>query len=141
VAQAAAPAEVYEQPNSRWVADFIGEVTLIAGRVSEKGLMQSTLGPLRIDAGGYVGAERWLALRPEKLRMSAEKPDAGAGNTLSGTVAEIGYRGDVSLYKVRLADRSLMKVAVANSAGRPPVAVNDLVWVSWPPEAGVLLSE
>ena len=61
--------------------------------------------------------KRWLALRPEKLRMSAEKPAADGHNALSGTVAEIGYRGDVSIYKVRLADRTLMKVALANSSG------------------------
>jgi putrescine transport system ATP-binding protein len=142
VAQAGPPAEIYEHPASRWVADFIGEVTLIGGRIGEEGVLQSTLGPLRIaSSAGAVGDERWLALRPEKLRMSAEKPAADHHNVVSGTVAEVGYRGDVSLYKVRLADRTLMKVALANSTGRPPFALNDLVWVTWAPEAGVLLEQ
>ena len=141
LAQVGAPAEVYEHPRSRWVADFIGEVTLIEGKLSEDGMLQSTLGPLRVAPGGAAGERRWLALRPEKLGVSAEKPAAGHHNALPGTVAEIGYRGDVSVYKVRLADRTLMKVALANRAGRPPFAPDDLVWVSWAPEVGVMLSE
>jgi putrescine transport system ATP-binding protein len=141
VAQAGAPAEIYEHPNSRWVADFIGEVTLIEGRLAGDGVLQSTLGPLRVSGGG-AGDTRWLALRPEKLRISAEKPAAGDGlNVLSGTVAEIGYRGDVSIYKVRLADHTPMKIAVPNSGGRPPFALGDLVWASWAPEAGELLEK
>jgi putrescine transport system ATP-binding protein len=141
LAQVAAPAEIYERPNSRWIADFIGEVTLIEGRLTEEGTLQTALGPLRVAGGGVAGDKRWLALRPEKLQMSAEKPAADGRNALSGTVAEIGYRGDTSIYKVRLADRTLMKVALANSAGRPPFAVDDLVWVAWAPEAGVLLED
>ncbi len=141
VAQVGRPADIYEHPGSRWVADFIGEVTLIEGRISEEGVLQSTLGPLRVAPGDAVGDQRWLALRPEKLRMSAEKPAADGHNALSGTVAEVGYRGDVTLYKVRLADRTLMKVAVPNSAGLAPFALDDLVWVLWQPDAGVLLRE
>ena len=97
-------------------------------------------GPLRVG-GGRSGDRVWLALRPEKLRMSAEKPTAEGHNVLPGTVAEIGYRGDMSVYKIRLTDRTLMKVALANSSGRPPFAIDDLVWVSWPVEAGVLVRE
>jgi putrescine transport system ATP-binding protein len=143
LAQVAEPAEIYERPNSRWVADFIGEVTLIEGRLGEGGTLETGLGPLRVAGGGKSGDKVWLALRPEKLRMSAEKPAAGHHNALSGTVAEVGYRGDVSLYKVRLADRSLMKVALANTSarGKAQFAVKDVVWLSWPPEAGVLLTD
>ena len=73
--------------------------------------------------------------------MSHERPAPDHRNAVAGTVAEIGYRGDLSIYKVRLADRSLMKVALANSAGRPPFALDDLVWVAWQPDAGVVLKD
>jgi putrescine transport system ATP-binding protein len=73
--------------------------------------------------------------------MSPQRPTPDYRNALAGTVFEIGYRGDVSLYKVRMADRSLIKVALANAGGRPPFAINDLVWVSWPPDAGVVLRD
>ncbi len=141
--QVAAPADIYERPNSRWVADFIGEVTLIEGRMAALGIIASALGELRVADAGAVkpGEQVWLALRPEKIRMSKERPD-GDPNVVAGTVFEIGYRGDMSIYKIRLADRSLMKSALANMNPRSTArfAVNDLVWLSWPPDAGVVLT-
>jgi len=143
--QVAKPAEIYERPNSRWVADFIGEVTMIEGRLGQSGgVLDSGLGQLRIaaDSSARPGDTVWLALRPEKLRLSAERPIAGDLNAVAGTVFEIGYRGDMSIYKVRLADRSLMKVSLANTSarGQGSFGVDDLVWLSWPPEAGVVLT-
>ena len=141
--QVAKPAEIYERPNSRWVADFIGEVTMIAGRIAGAGAIDSALGQLHIAESGPVkaGDSIWLALRPEKIRMSAERPPSDV-NSVAGTVFEIGYRGDTSVYKVRLADRSLMKVALANvsARGQAPFTVDDLVWLSWPPDAAIVLT-
>jgi len=141
--QVAPPAEIYERPQSRWVADFVGEVTLIEGRLGAEGsTIETRLGPLRIAPGASLapGSEIALALRPEKLALSPARP-AEAANALAGTVHEVGYRGDVSLYQVRLADRTLIKVARANVAGQPQIAVDDLVWVSWPAEAGVVVTQ
>ncbi len=142
LAQVAPPAEVYERPASRWVADFIGEVTLIEGRLNERGVMDSALGKLRVTASAPQGTV-WLGLRPEKVAVGAERPADGALNALPGTVFEVGYRGDMSIYKVRLSDRSLMKVALANvsARGQAPFAAGDLVWLSWPAEAGVVLTQ
>lgn len=145
LAQVAPPAEIYERPGSRWVADFLGEVTLIEGKLAPGGtLIDSALGRLKVTADPALRTEGrvWLAIRPEKLRIGTERPD-GEVNALAGTVYEIGYRGDMSLYKVRLADRSLMKVVLANTTlgGRAPFDVNDLVWLSWPAEAGVVLTQ
>jgi putrescine transport system ATP-binding protein len=135
------PAEIYERPNSRWVADFIGQVTLIEGRLELGGLLATTLGQLQVAEGGKAADKVWLALRPEKLRIGVERPTPDYRNAVAGIIYEIGYRGDVSVYKVRLADRSLIKVTLANSGGPPPFALNELVWVSWPPDAGVLLRD
>src|SRR6188472_32853 len=74
--QVAPPAEIYERPNSRWVADFIGEVTTIEGRVSANGVIDSTFGQLRTADTGAAGPGDtvWLALRPEKIGLSGERP-------------------------------------------------------------------
>ncbi len=141
--QVAPPTEIYERPNSRWVADFIGEVTLVEGHVSGNGVFDTTLGQLRIadSETGKPGGKIWLALRPEKIGIHSART-AGGLNIVSGTVAEVGYRGNISIYKVRLADRSVMKVALAN-AGTHDKALfkaGDLVWLSWPPDAGVVLT-
>jgi len=144
LAQVASPAEIYERPNSRWIADFLGEVTLIEGKLSPGGtLIDSALGRLKVAADPALasGVRVWLVLRPEKLRIGSERP-ADDVNALAGTVSEIAYRGGMSLYKVRLADRSLMKVMLTNTTrgGRTLYDVNDLVWLSWPAEAGVVLT-
>jgi putrescine transport system ATP-binding protein len=141
--QVATPAEIYERPCSRWVAGFIGEVNTIEGRIGTGGNFESVLGQLRVVSvnAARQGDTVWLALRPEKIGMRADRPN-GNLNSVAGTVSEIGYRGDMSIYKVRLADHSVMKVALANAGaeGRAPFAVNDLVWLAWLPEAGVILT-
>jgi putrescine transport system ATP-binding protein len=140
LAQVGSPAEIYERPNSRWVADFIGDVSLIEGRFSAPGLLQSVVGQLRaVQNGAGLGETVWLALRPEKISLARERPGEGL-NALAGTVAEIGYRGDRSLYKVRLADRSLMQVAVPNTGPRAVAAAGEVVWLSWAPEAGIVVT-
>src|SRR5262245_17222773 len=113
--QVASPAEIYERPASRWVAGFIGEANMIDGRIVNNGTFESALGQLRVATTGAArsGDTAWLALRPEKISISADRPN-GIVNVMAGTVAEIGYRGDMSIYKIRLADQSVMKVALAN---------------------------
>jgi putrescine transport system ATP-binding protein len=140
LAQVATPAEIYENPSSRWVADFIGDVSLIEGRFSAPGLMQTTVGELRAQQNGAgLGETVWLALRPEKLGLARERP--ARVNALAGTVTEAGYRGDRSIYKVRLADRSFMRVALPNSGPRAEFIPGDIVWVHWPSETGVVLTQ
>ena len=144
--QLAEPSDIYERPKSRWVAEFLGEVSLIEGRIVGGGRdIMAAVGTLQIAdaAGAKSGDTVALALRPEKVRMDAQRPAGEGLNAIAGTVFEIGYRGDTSLYKVRLADRTLMKVALANTAARgvPPFAVDDLVWLTWPPDAGVVLTQ
>src|SRR5262249_42530737 len=103
--QVAGPAAIYERPNSRWVAEFIGEATMIAGRMSAGGGIETALGQLRVtDSGAAAAGDAVsLALRPEKIAISAQRP-ASVANAVAGTVSEIGYRGGMSVYKVRLAD-------------------------------------
>jgi len=141
--QVAPPAEIYERPSSRWVADFIGEVSIIEGRVSAHGVIDSAVGQIRAVGGDAAkpGATVWLALRPEKIVMSSERP-AGELNVMSGTVSDIGYRGDVSIYKVRLDDGSIIKIARANvrAWGKDSFRMGDPVWLAWPPDAGVVLA-
>ena len=141
VVQVARPAEIYERPNSRWVADFIGEVTLIEGAFDEPGPCARRSARSGSTPTAPPAAIRFGSPCVRKRSVSSnERPQDGGVNAVAGTVHEIGYRGGMSIYKVRMADRSLMKVALANTGGPPPFAVNDLVWLSWPIAAGVVLT-
>src|SRR5262249_22984684 len=82
LAQVATPAEIYEQPNSRWVADFIGDVNLIEGRVAVTGretVIELETGErihLATAANVETGATVWVAVRPEKLTISSTPPES-----------------------------------------------------------------
>ena len=120
--QVAPPAEIYGQPNSRWVADFIGTINLFEGRVGDAaGTIEGTaLGRLRIT--GKIDAEPnatvWVAVRPEKIRLipCAVEPTqrANAENCVLATVVDIGYLGDLSLYKLRTEAGVPLQAAIAN---------------------------
>jgi putrescine transport system ATP-binding protein len=147
--QVASPAELYEQPNSRWVADFIGDVNLIEGRVTETGtvgtVIESASGRLRAapSADVQAGATVWLALRPEKIRISLQPPNGATDNTVAGTVSDIGYLGDISIYKVQLDSGQMMKVSAANLTRllERPIGWDARVWLSWAPDAAVVLTK
>jgi len=147
--QVATAPEIYEQPNSRWVADFIGEVNLIEGTIAEAGTGEVVIenpaaGRLRAAAPAELapGATVWLVLRPEKLRIGYAPPAGPHENCAAGKVAHIGYRGDFSIYKVQLDSGLAMKAAIANTtrATEHPIGVGDRVWLTWAPEAGVVLT-
>jgi putrescine transport system ATP-binding protein len=146
--QVAPPAEIYEQPNSRWVADFIGDVNLIEGRVVTVDAAGITLesasaGQVRAVAAAEIrlGDTVAVALRPEKLRIGLTLAAANE-NCVAGTVWDIGYLGDLSIYKVKLDNGFVMKVAAANVTRliERPISWDDRVWLTWSPDAGVVLT-
>ena len=95
-------------------------------------------------AGATVGARVAIALRPEKLRirLAAAAAAADGENAVRGRVWDIGYLGDVSIYKVQLADGTQMKASVANVTRlvERPIGWDDEVVLSWAPSAAVLLT-
>jgi putrescine transport system ATP-binding protein len=145
--QVAPPAEIYEQPNSRWVADFIGDVNLFEGRLGDDGSSIEGTAAGRLRTAGKVDAEPgapvWAAVRPEKIAMARQPPASSGDNCLAATVVDIGYLGDMSLYKVRLAGGAQMKAAIANIGRRPDgeaPSFDEEVWLVWPPEATIVLT-
>jgi putrescine transport system ATP-binding protein len=160
IVQVATPPEIYEQPQTRWVAQFIGDVNLIEGGIVEMkdgmAVIEDRAGRryrVAIDpaagAGGggactAPGARVAIALRPEKLRISAAPaPDSTDDNAVRGRVLDIGYLGGVSIYKVRLDDGTVMKAAVANVARllNPPIGPEQEVVLSFAPGAAVVLTD
>ncbi len=146
--QVAPPPELYEEPNSRWVADFVGDVNLIEGRVVEAGAATTVIESAavgRVRAGGASGAKPgdtvWVALRPEKVRLSREQP-AAKENCVAGTVRDIAYLGDLSVYKVALDNGLVMQAATANLTRliERPISWDDRVWLTFDADAGIVLT-
>jgi putrescine transport system ATP-binding protein len=99
-------------------------------------------------AGGSPhGATVWTAIRPEKIQIS-RTPAAGAGlppseNLVAGTVKEIAYMGDMSIYLVRLDSGSMLRVTLPNvlRGAERPIAREERVWLSWHGSSPVVLTE
>jgi putrescine transport system ATP-binding protein len=144
--QVAPPAEIYEQPSSRWIADFVGDVNLFEGRLGDDGLCidGTAAGRLRaaVRPDAQPGAMVWVAVRPEKVRIAREPPLPDLDNCVAGTITDIGYLGDTSIYKLRIRDGSQIKAAVANVGDHAErmLGIDKAVWLSWPPEAAIVLT-
>jgi putrescine transport system ATP-binding protein len=148
--QVATPAEIYERPNSRWVADFVGDVNMLEGRVGADGVSVegTALGRLQVAAkiDAAAGATVWVAVRPEKMRIARDElpaaGTAGPANSAAATIVDIGYLGDLSIYKLRTETGVPLQAAVANTGRSAEGAVgwDDKVWLSFPPEAAIVLT-
>lgn len=144
--QVAAPHDLYETPVSRWVAGFVGDMNLIEGSVKEVEGGRATLTTKDIGEVSCAmpnrrapGTPLWIALRPEKVAISTAPSDAPNG--FSGQVAEIGYLGTVSVYKVKLDSGLVIRASRANvaRAGSGGPRSGERVWLSFAPDACVLL--
>jgi len=149
VIQVGTPAEIYEFPRSRFVADFVGTTNFFEGRVSscEPGLVRvectETGCELLVDDKGTfaIGQRVWVALRPEKVRLGKEASSAVRTNQLRGTVWELGYLGNRSTYRIRTATGKLVTVFAQNERRTSEAVIDwsDEVFVSWSADAAVLL--
>src|ERR1700722_3852916 len=146
--QVARPADIYERPNSRWVADFVGDVNLFEGVVGEDGLSVegTSAGTLRVVAkiDAKPGATVWLAGGPEKMRVTLEPPapPQQGENCAAGTIVDIGYLGELTIYKLRLADGAIVTAAIANTghATARPIDWDERAWMSFSPDAAIVLT-
>jgi len=143
--QVAPPAEIYERPRSRWVADFIGDINLFQGRLGDDRLSVEGTPAGNLYAASKPDADPgtvvWLAVRPEKVRISREAPVPEVANCTSATVVDIGYLGGMSIYKLRIRDGSTVRAALANTGGAErPIGLNEQVWLNFPPQAATVLA-
>lgn len=147
IVQVATPAEIYETPNSTYVADFIGDVNLIEGKAGktdgEKLSISWTEGQPDIVGTPHStfakGQTVHFAIRPEKVSITHDKP--ANPNAFRGKVLDIAYLGNLSTYHVELPNGQVIKAQTANNRriSRRGFTWEDKVWVSWTDTAGVLL--
>ena len=121
IVQVGTPTEIYEYPNSRFVAEFIGSVNMFEGRLVEDEPSYVRIEandleqPIYVDHGvsSAPGATAFLAIRPEKVHISRERPD-GSDNWTSATVRDIAYMGDLSIYLLKLPSGKVVRVTQPN---------------------------
>ena len=149
VIQVDTPARIYETPNSVYVADFIGEVNLLEGSATlkEDGLASLSWAEGKPELIGTAGeglangARATFAIRPEKVAISAERPE-DVNNVVQGRIHDIAYLGNISTYHVVLDDGTIIKAQTANNRrlSRRNFTWEDEVWLSWTDTAGLVLA-
>jgi putrescine transport system ATP-binding protein len=124
--QVATPRELYEAPNSRWIAEFVGDINLFEGEVASRGQGRLTIATR--EAGtltaaeardGISKAEVFLAIRPEKIKLSRRGAATDGGpaaiNRLDGVVTDVSYLGGTTTFKVKLDSGVVIRASMANT--------------------------
>ena len=148
--QIGTPTEVYEYPSSRFVADFFGTINLFRGRPepgSPDCIVCEETG-VRILVDPAPGAEELpgelsVAVRPEKIRLSRDAPTADGLTVMHGTVEDLAYYGNYSVYRVRTDTGKLVQVSSQNSRRSAELTLEweDEVFLSWPRECSAVLTK
>ncbi len=142
IEQVGPPAEVYDDPASEFVADFIGDMNRFVGRV-EKGVFLTDWGAefalptsarTQLADGGSRKAS--LVVRPEKLQVSTDGLDMS--NTTKGIVRDAVFRGTATRYEIDLNDGPTIDVEAQNISRGSLHADGDRVTVGWDPDAAIL---
>jgi putrescine transport system ATP-binding protein len=149
--QVGEPKQIYEFPTSRFVADFIGTINTFEGKVSRVGddsiSVTSDESGSELHALGthnlQVGQDACIAVRPEKMFITRDEPENDDDVRVRGVVDDLGYLGNLSLYRVILESGKMIQVSAQNrrrSASRF-VEWDDKVWISWRPRSAVVLTD
>ncbi len=145
--QIGTPAEIYETPNCRFVADFIGDVNLFDGTlaVDEADHVIVDTPECRHYVGhgitGTLGMPLAVAVRPEKISVKRDPP-AGEYNWVAAEVVDLAYLGSHTVYHLKMGTGRKLEVSAPNSARLQTDAPTwgDRVYATWPETAMVLLT-
>jgi putrescine transport system ATP-binding protein len=150
--QVGTPSEIYEFPQNRFVADFIGTTNLFEGTVHEGGLPGHVMvrsadagcdlivdDPGRFSAGQRV----WVSLRPEKIRLSKAPVPGSEANQIKGMVWELGYLGNRSTYRIKTPTGKMITVFAQNDRRTSEWTIDwsDEVFLSWTANCAVVLHQ
>ncbi len=147
--QVGPPSEIYEQPNCKFVANFIGETNFLEGTLAapQDGLARVTLADGQMiaaatlaDPAPAAGQKVTVVIRPEKLHLPGRPTDQ---NRLPGTVEDVVYIGTDTHYGVRLPGGQKLRVREQNTdpASRPLAQTGEAVNISFMPQAARVLVE
>jgi len=149
VIQVGTPSEIYEFPRSRFVADFVGTTNLFEGTVAScaPGIITVRCAEAGCDlvvddaCDLRPGQQVWVALRPEKIRLTKEPAAGGRVNQLKGMVWELGYLGNRSTYQIKTSTGKLVTVFAQNERRTSEWSIDwsDEVYVTWQADAAVIL--
>ncbi|MEP5766206.1 MAG: ABC transporter ATP-binding protein [Halieaceae bacterium] len=149
--QIGTPSEVYEYPNSRFVADFFGTINIFDGRVgstdanaihvecSETGTVIHANPP----PDQSLPEDFFVAVRPEKIRLSREAPAGPDLTVMHGVVEDLAYYGNHSVYRIKTDNGKVVQVSEQNTQRSAELVLEweQAVYMSWPRDCSVVLAK
>ena len=139
IEQLAPPAEIYERPRTRFIAEFVGVTNILDGVVAEAGgdgaIVHVAGGRVPVAARLEPGRRVQIAVRPEKIRFL----EAEAAGAIRGTIEGARYLGDVTHWRVRLDDGASWTVFARNDGSAVEVGPGQRVGLGWAPEHSIHL--
>jgi len=144
------PSEIYENPRSKFIADFVGNINMFAATILSKQTNKIVVncptlgGQHEIDFAGSIADDIesiTLAIRPEKIMIDNQL--SGSENTyIKGIVEDFGYFGNLSIYRVKTSDGNIIQVSKQNRyRSERIISWDDEVYLSWEPSNLLLLTE
>jgi putrescine transport system ATP-binding protein len=149
IVQIGTPKDIYEYPNCKFVAEFIGNVNMFQGQMIEDEPDHVRIATAEMESTIYVNhgvsaasdAVVWAAVRPEKIQLSVEPPQQ-TDNVTRGVVKEIAYMGDMSVYLVQLSSGKVMRVTQPNAHRHADdITWDQQVYLHWHASSPVVLIE
>ena len=149
IVQAGTPSEIYEFPSSKFVADFVGSVNMFEGKLIEDEPNYVRIASPELGGTIYVShgisappeAVVWVAVRPEKIFMSTVAPEGSTDNLVRGTVQDIAYLGDLSIYLVKLPTDKVVRVTQPNTSRHAEaISWDQQVYLSWDATSPVVVT-
>jgi len=152
--QVGAPSDIYETPATRFVADFIGNVNLMDGTLTDDHpdhVVIECADCKHYVGHGITGSEGMavtVALRPEKIRIGrqplppSDGEPTGGLNRVKGTIKDMSYFGSFTVYHLALASGQILKISESNTHRHreDELTWGDTAWASWSPMAHVVLT-
>jgi len=149
--QTGTPHQIYEYPKNRFVADFFGTINLFQGKVTQvngnimliEGAESNTLLKAESTQETAIGTNVWVAVRPEKISITRNPNEADGQTSLKGVVWDIGYYGNLSIYRVKTEDGTIVQVSSQNfkRLAEREIDWDDEVYVSWDTSSSIVLTE
>jgi putrescine transport system ATP-binding protein len=149
IVQTGTPKDIYEYPNCKYVAEFIGNINVFQGQMIEDEPDHVRITSPELEGAIYVNhgvsaasdAVVWAAVRPEKIQISIEPPQQ-TDNVTRGVVKEIAYMGDMSIYLVQLGTGKMMRVTQPNAHRHADdITWDQQVYLHWHASSPVVLIE
>jgi putative spermidine/putrescine transport system ATP-binding protein len=144
ILQIGAPADIYDRPNSRFVAEFLGTSNIFEGRASDDGaslVVSGPQGPVNVHLlqPQVSGQSLVLSVRPERMALTPGEAPAGFAARVIGAV----FRGNYAAYQVEVPalGRELFVYRQADGPlGSTTYHLGQAVTLNWAPQDGVIVS-